>query len=350
MKKVKVGIVGIGSIAHMFHLSKYQSHPQVELTAVADMDYERAKAVAAGIPGATAYSNAEDMFVKAEIEAVSICTFNESHVALALLALEHGIDVLVEKPMAISTEQALQLKEKAEKTQNIVMVGMSHRYRDQLQILQGIAAAGELGEIYYAKAKVLRRRGAPIGWFTSHQYSGGGPVMDIGVHALDLAWWLMGTPTPDKVLGKMYRKIAPYQTKHVATYTASSSENKVNPVYDVEDLGTAFITFTNGASLTVEASWAINGDEDDSLKIELFGTKGGASLDPLTLFQERNQLGFESKPSYIENDYFEAEIAHFIDCVIHRKHPLSDVHQGYVVVQMLEAIMQSSEENDVVRL
>lgn len=350
MAKTKVGVVGIGSIANMFHLPNYKNHPEAELVAVADTDFERAKKVAGDAPGVTPYASAEEMFAKAGLNAVSICTFNESHVPLSLLALKHGLDVLVEKPMAMSVSEAELLKDAAQTTGRIVMVGMSHRYRADSQALQGIAAAGELGEIYYAKTKILRRRGVPLGWFTSKKYSGGGPMMDIGVHALDLVWWMMGKPEIDKVLGKMYHKIAPYQTRNVGSYEAMSSENKTEKIYDVEDLGSAFITFKNGASLTVEASWAVNGSQDDSVKVELYGTKGGASLDPFMVFKESNDIPLEQNLKFVQNDFYKEEIYHFIECVRNRKAPLSDAAQGCEVVKMLEAIRVSSETNDVVKL
>jgi predicted dehydrogenase len=218
-----------------------------------------------------------------------------------------------------------------------------------MRALKGFVESGELGEIYFAKARIIRRRGVPLGWFTSKVLSGGGPMMDIGVHALDAAWWLMGMPEIDKVMGKLFRKVAPYRTNVAGFYEAMSSDNKVDPVYDVEDLGTAYLTFANGAALTIEASWAVNGIQDDAMKIELFGTKGGASLDPLFLFKESNLVPVESALTVESNDYYKEEIAHFIECVRERKQPVSDSSQGLEVVKMLDAIRRSSESDDVVR-
>ncbi|MBW7456002.1 Gfo/Idh/MocA family oxidoreductase, partial [Paenibacillus sepulcri] len=126
MKKIKVGVIGIGSIAHMFHLGNYRDHPDVELTAVADIDFKRAQQAAADFGGANAYASAEEMFATERLDAVSICTFNESHVQLALTALSQGVDVLVEKPMALHAEEAQLLRSAAEASNNVVMVGMSH--------------------------------------------------------------------------------------------------------------------------------------------------------------------------------------------------------------------------------
>jgi predicted dehydrogenase len=350
MRKVRVGIVGIGMISHLFHIPKYQNHPQVELVAVADIDLERAQKVAQELGNIQAFGSAQEMFANAQLDAVSIATFNESHVELAIAALEHGLDVLVEKPMAVSTEQAKLLREKAAAGERIVMVGMSSRFRYDCRALHGIAAAGELGEIYFAKARILRRRGVPFGWFTNLAQSGGGPMMDIGVHALDAAWWMMGQPEPDQVLGKLFRKVAPYQTQGIGFYSAMSKDNKEDPVYDVEDLGTAYITFKNGAALTIEASWAINGSEDDAMKIDLFGTQGGASLDPFTLFKESDHIPVEYDMKVQSNDYYQEEINHFIDCVLTRKQPVCDAAQGTEIVKLLEAIRISSETNSTVKL
>ena len=349
MRKIKVGVVGIGAIAHIFHLPNYRRHPQVELAAVTDADAGRA-VKAAEEWGAKAYASADEMFRLAELDAVSICTFNASHAELAIRALEAGLDVLVEKPMSATVEEAERLKLAAEKSGNIVMVGMSSRHRHDVRALRGIAEAGELGEIYYAKARIIRRRGVPLGWFTSRALSGGGPMMDIGVHALDAAWWLMGMPKPDKAMGKLFRKIAPYQTEASGFYEAMSADNKIDPVYDVEDMGTAYFTFANGAALTLEASWAANGVQDDAMKLELFGTKGGASLDPLFLFKEADRIPAECRLDVPENDYYRDEIDHFVQCVLHRRQPVCDVRQGLEVVKMLDAVRRSSESGDAVRV
>ncbi|QHT59787.1 Gfo/Idh/MocA family oxidoreductase [Paenibacillus lycopersici] len=348
MNKVRVGVIGVGGIANACHLPNYMKNPHAELVAVADRDLARAEEIAAKYGNVQAFDSAEAMFSRTKLDAVSICTFNESHVRLALLALERGLDVLVEKPMAVSPEEAELLRAKANESDRIVMVGMSARYSNPFAALHAIAASGELGEIYYAKARFMRRRGVPYGWFTSNQYSGGGPMMDIGVHALDAAWWMMGMPEPERALGKLFHKIAPYDTKGVGFYEAMSSENKADPVYDVEDLGTAFITFKNGAALTIDASWAVNGIQDDTIKIELYGTKGGASLDPFTVFKELNRLPVDSALKVAVNDNYESEINHFIDCVRERKQPLSGADQGYQIVRMLDAIRRSSEAGDSV--
>ncbi|MFS0837543.1 Gfo/Idh/MocA family protein [Paenibacillus sp. 1P03SA] len=346
---IRVGVIGAGSIAHMFHLKHYKEHPGVELAAVADIDKARADKTAAEY-GTASYASAEEMLNAERLDAVSICTFNDSHVALSLLALERGLDVLVEKPMAMNRDEAGRLRDKAAESDRIVMVGMSHRYRADAQALQGMAVSGRLGSIYYAKTKVLRQRGVPEGWFTDSRYSGGGPMMDIGVHVLDLAWWMMGCPQPESVTGRLFRKIAPYSTKGIAAYTAHSDINKSEGVYDVEDLGTAFITFKNGAVLTVEASWAVNGSQDDAVKVELYGTEGGGSLEPLSVFTEVNGFPVEHKLSVPSVDYYKAEIDHFVDCVRTRRRPLSDAAQGCEVVGMLEAIRLSSESGGPIRL
>ncbi|WP_135554829.1 Gfo/Idh/MocA family protein [Paenibacillus cymbidii] len=347
MDEKKIGVVGIGAIAHLFHLPHYAQHPFVELVAVADQDYDRAQQTAQQY-ACQAYASAEQMYADADLDAVSICTFNESHVRLSLQAIAAGLDVLVEKPMTTTVEDAELLQRAAAASDRIVMVGMSRRYRDDCRVLQSVAASGELGDIYFAKARILRRRGVPLGWFTSMQLSGGGPMMDIGVHALDAVWWMMGMPQPDKAMGKLFRRIAPYATKDTGSYEARSSDNKLQPVYDVEDLGTAYITFDNGAALTLEASWAVNGNQDDAMKIELFGTKGGASLEPLTLFKESNRIPVDSRLSVTKNDHYKDEIAHFVECVLTRKQPLSDASQGCEIVKMLDAIRRSSEANDAV--
>ncbi|MCL6444157.1 MAG: Gfo/Idh/MocA family oxidoreductase [Alicyclobacillus sp.] len=346
---MRVGVVGVGAIAVAAHLPSYAKNADVEVVAFADPEVDRGQGIAAefakrtGRAQPTVYASLTDMLKHEQLDAVSICTPNTSHVPLALEALDGGLHVLLEKPMSTVLAEAEALVEKAEASGKTVMVGMSHRYRQDAEVLKRFVEGGSLGEIYFAKTRILRRRGTPKGWFTDLSISGGGPLMDIGVHALDLTWWLMGTPTATSVNGHMVQGIGNDNLDFIHTWTAQSAGNQQNEVYTTEDFAAAFIRFANGSVLELEVSWAINGPEDDALKVELFGRKGGVSLDPLRFYGTQYGVLTSVTPSVGMGPLYEREINHFIHCVQTGERPCSDVTQGRDVVRMLAGIAASSE-------
>ncbi|MCY0888102.1 MAG: Gfo/Idh/MocA family oxidoreductase [Alicyclobacillaceae bacterium] len=348
-KQWRVGVVGVGSIAKLGHLPFYRDHPDVDLVAVADVNLTRAHAVGEEYGMTRIYGDALQMFDAKEVEAVSICTDNESHVPLAIAAMERGIHVLVEKPLATRFADARRVEEVANRTGCLCMVGMTHRYRNEAQALHKVVRSGALGEIYYAKARILRRRGTPAGWFTSRQKSGGGTLMDIGVHALDLGWWLMGEPTLASASGILVKGIGRYDTKMVDRWKSSDAANQDNAIFDVEDFAAALVRFEGGSALQLEVSWALNGPQDDALQVEVFGSKGGISLSPLCVFGEQAGFLAESQLSVDGNSWYQDEIGHFIDCLQDGTSPLSTVQQGVQVVEMLETIQRSASVGFEVR-
>ncbi|QQE80553.1 Gfo/Idh/MocA family protein [Alicyclobacillus sp. SO9] len=345
MAKIKIAVIGAGTIAQIGHLPYYRDETGVELCAVVDVNLERATDVARKFGANAAYSDAKEMFEKENVDAVSICTTNQSHVSLSKLAFSYGVDVLVEKPLAVSSAEAWELVNEAERAKCICMVGMSHRFRNESQALKRFIEAGDLGDIYYANAKILRRRGTPTGWFTDKSKSGGGPLMDIGVHVLDLAWWLVGKPVPARVSGQLVKKIGRYETIMSSRWQSADSANRDNSIFDVEDFASAYIRFENNMVMNLEVSWALNGPQDDALKVNIYGDKGGVSLDPLRFYSEHNHILSESALSVQSNDQMKDEISHFIECVQRRETPLPSVHEGAQIVDILEAIHASSELN-----
>lgn len=344
MSKIRVGVIGVGSIADAGHLPQYAMHPEVELVALADQDAERLKAMGAKYGVTKLYDSAEALFANEKLDAVSICTWNRSHVPIAKLAVQNGVDILVEKPLGVNYAETAELAEAVKKANRVGMVGMTHRYRNESQALKEIVESGALGRIYYIKAKILRQRGTPTGWFTDFSQSGGGPLMDIGVHALDLAWWIAGQPEPKSVYGQLVKGLGNYQTKMQGRWRSSVPYNQDLSVFDVEDFATALIRFKNGIILSLEVSWALNGPQDDEVTVQIFGDKGGVSLAPLAMYMEKDGYLLESAISIQRNNPFEAEINHFVESVKNRTTPISSIDQGAKVVQMLEAITQSSKE------
>lgn len=345
MNKVRIGVIGVGSIADGAHLPNYVNNPKVELTALADINQERADQMAEKYGVSNVFYSAEELIKSGLCDAVSICTYNAYHVPIAKLAVEHGLDVLVEKPLGLTHKECTELAELVEKNNRVGMVGMTHRFRNDAKVLKKIIEAGDLGNIYHVRAQILRRRGTPTGWFVDNKYSGGGPLMDIGVHVLDLAWWLAGQPQVHSVVGNLVKGLGAYSTELVGRWQSSNPHNQDLAIFDVEDFASAFIRFKNGVSLTLEVSWALNGPQDDALKVDIFGDKAGVSLDPLRIYSECNHILTETQLAFDSNNIFADEIDHFISAVQNRTEPICTIKQGAEVVQMLESIVTSSQNN-----
>ncbi|MGO4108773.1 Gfo/Idh/MocA family protein [Paenibacillus sp. YAF4_2] len=344
MAKLKVGVIGAGSISSS-HLHAYSVHPEVELTAIADMNGERAqeKAAAYGIPHV--YDNYIELLTNPDIDAVSICTWNNSHAEIAVSALLAGKHVLCEKPLAQTVEQALTVQEAVKRSGKLLLVGFVRRYADQAQLVKQYAESGQLGEIYYAKASAIRRLGNPGGWFSDATRSGGGPLIDIGVHMIDLCWYLMGKPKPVSVSGNTYRKLG--NRSHIeglSFYKAADYNASLN---DVEDMANALIRFENGASLYVDISYTLHAAQNE-MSSKIYGTKGGAELDPklVIVTEQFNKIvNIEPQLDHLDfqfQDSFNQEIAHFVDCCFGKAEPISPVEDGVELMRMLEAVYQSS--------
>lgn len=270
------------------------------------------------------------------IEAVSICTPNSLHAPMATAAMRAGKHVLCEKPLALNAEDAQTIADCARETGRVCMVSHVLRFRDDTLELKRRAA--DIGDIYYARALARRQNGIPKwgGWFTQQRLSGGGPLIDTGVHILDLAWWLGGCPQPVSASGVTYAKFGPTQ-KHLG---AGGAQN-LDGTFDVEDLAAGLIRFENGLSIHFEASWAINADGDARF-CHLHGT-GGALLweDQPKFVGENGEVELLSQGA---GNGWKREMEHFLSCVQSGQTPDPDATQGVTMMRMLDALYQSARE------
>ena len=283
MKKVKIGIIGAGGIMREAHLPGYMSlGSEVEIVAMADVNPKNAKLTADRYGIKTILTDYKELLAMDEIDAVDIATPNAWHTSITVDALKAGKHVLVEKPMALSVAEGEAMIAAEKKSGKILMVGLNCRFLPETKIFQKAIKAGALGEIYYAEATFLRRRGIP-GWgaFTEKAASGGGPMFDLGVHVLDWSMYLMGLPEPVAVSGATYAKIG--TQKHCAE--TAGYWNWDPKKFEVEDLAVGMVRFANGATLILRTSWAINMGKDD-FRIALCGTKGGLQNNPVQIFRE----------------------------------------------------------------
>ncbi len=336
-KKYRVGIVGAGNIAQSAHLPAYAKMDDVEVVAIADWNLQRAQEAAEkfGIPAA--FDSVEALLAGAEVDYIDICVWNRSHSSVAIAAAQAGKHILCEKPMAIDLQHALDMQEAVEKAGVQFMMAVPTRYSAEAQLLHEMVESGRLGEIYYAKTAAVRRRGTPLGWFTDTAKSGGGPVIDIGVHCIDRTWFLMGRPKPVRVSASISKRIGDYQTKGVSRWVALDSDVTA---FDTEDSAAGVVHFENGASMLFEVSWAMNCPNQDYTQV--CGSKAGATLNPLTIYGEDMGYLTDNKPTVANVNIFEQEIRHFIDCLRTGKKPMSPLEDGVTVQRILQGIYDSA--------
>ncbi len=337
MEKLRVGIIGAGNIAQSAHLPVYMERTDVEVVAIADWNLERAQDAAKKFNIPNAYSSVEELLANVDVDYIDICVWNRSHAPVAIAAARAGKHILCEKPMAINLEDALKMEEEVKKAGVQFMMAVPTRYTAEAQLLMEMVDQGKLGEIYYAKTANIRRRGTPIGWFTDTSKSGGGPVIDIGVHCIDRTWFLMGRPKPVRVSATTSHAIGDFKTKGVQRWTALDSDVTA---FDTEDSAAGAIHFENGATMLFEVSWALNAPPQDYTQI--CGSKAGATLNPLTIYGEEMGYLSDNKPTVLNPNMFAVEIDHFIDCVRTGKKPTSPLEDGVTVQRMLQGIYDSA--------
>jgi predicted dehydrogenase len=351
MKKLKVGVIGAGSISSL-HMDAYANNKEVELYAICDMNVGRAEEKAAkyGIPHV--YSDVREFLANTEVEAVSICTWNDTHAEFSIASVAAGKHVLCEKPLCQTVEQALEVQTAVQSSGKVFQVGFVRRYGSTTQMLRRFIEAGDLGEIYYAKASYLRRLGNPGGWFSDSKRSGGGPLIDLGVHAIDLCWYLMGKPKVQSVKGNTYHKLGNRaNVQHLSFYQAADYDAAQN---DVEDLANALICFENGASIMVDVSFTLHGVKNEG-GISIYGTKGGAQVEPeLQIATEKHDMMLNLLPQAdtLTFDFaagFQNEINHFVRCCMGTDETLSPVEDGVEIMKILCAVYESAKTGKEIR-
>ena len=328
--KVGAAIVGLGWPG-IQHLKGYIADPRSEVIAVCDLDKGHAQEVATEYKIPRVYTNHLEMLENGDIDAVSVCLPNFLHAPISIDALNAGKHVLCEKPPARSAQEAKAMADAAAENDKTLMYALVQRFDGSTQMLKELVREGELGEIYFGKAGYVRRRGVPVGregWFVDKERSGGGALIDIGVHALDCVWWLMNSPRPVEVMGTSYSHF-----EHLVPDDVK---------YDVDDATFAQIRFENGATIILETTWALNLPGDNYIKIA--GTKAGASLSPFTLYTEEDGQELDKSLDAPSINGFDEEVKHFVGCIVNEKVPISSAEQGIMLMQMLDGIYESAQK------
>lgn len=352
MKPVQIAVIGTGSISS-FHLASYKKNPDVNIYAVCDLNEERAQQAAEKYGAKKVFTDYRELLADPVIEAVSICTWNNTHAEISIAALDAGKHVLVEKPLCRTVEEALQVQEAVERSGKLLQVGFVRRYDSNAQLLRSMADRGEFGDLYFAKASMIRRLGNPGGWFSDIERSGGGPLIDIGVHAIDLCWYMMGRPKAVSVSANTYRKLGNRSNvKNLSFYQAADYDANKNTV---EDMANALIRFENGASLLVDVSFTLHAKSNEGF-VKIYGDKGGFEIDPETVIvTEQNDTILNIYPQTDNKGFdmdgaFQNEINHFITSVSNGTQPISPVADGVEMMKILCAIYESAEKGAEVRL
>jgi len=360
MAKLRIGIVGLGFIGTQKHLVGLSQHfDKCEIVGFCDFQLDRAQAAKDeyGSPDSYVTTDYRDLLNDPSIDVIHVCTWNVSHCEITCAALEAGKHVLCEKPMAVTGADARTMVETAKRTGKKLSVGFQYRFRKESQFLRNVVDEGRLGEIYAAKAHAVRRRGVPTwGVFTDKEKQGGGPLIDLGGHAIDLALWYMDNYELASVTGVVNYKLGDKPEGNMAGPWDPAT-------YTVEDSAFGFVTFTNGASLFVEAAWALNVQESREACVTLCGTDGGAdtvhakgSSDILVTLN--NVQGGELVKTAPEPGaaYFGAgggamsgfaymgglEAAQWLDAIANDTEPLVTAEQACVVTEILDAIYTSA--------
>ncbi len=346
-KKLRVGIVGAGNICTTAHLPAYAKITDiVEVVAIADLVIERAKDAAEkwGIP--QYFASVEELMANVDVDYIDICTYTGQHAPVCIAAAKAGKHILCEKPLAANLEQGLAMEAAVKEAGVNFMLAVVTRYGAEQMRFRELFEAGVFGEIYAAKTQYVRRRGTPGGWFTDKELAGGGPVLDIGVHAIDRTWYLMDRPTPVSVSAETSYRIGDFKTKGVHRWAPFEQGRGV---FDTEDSATVLFRFEGGKTMMAEIAWAINGPEVATT--QLFGSKAGCSFDPLTIYAE-DEAGYltDIQPKVARNDYFVEEIKHFIDCINNNKTPISPMSDAVTIQKMLDGIYRSAEAHKEVEI
>lgn len=339
MERVRAAVIGVG--IGRLHIEGYRNCGAADVVALCDLDSAKAKATAEefGIPNV--FTDVGEMLESVELDAVSVCTPNATHAELAVAAMEKGIAVLCEKPMADTLANARRVAEAVGRTGAPFMMGYNNRYRSESRYIRDKVAAGDFGRVYYARCGWVRRHGIPGmgGWFTRKEMAGGGPMMDIGVHALDLTMFLLGFPEPVSVCGASYAEFGP-RGRGIGPWSQPTGSD----VFTVEDLAAGMVRFDNGLTLMVEASWA-QFIGQDSLYASVYGTEGGADVEPFVIHVD----GPDGKPADYTPELpqangHHAEVAHFVECLRSGVKPDGGPEQGLAVMRIIDGLYRSAAE------
>lgn len=371
--KLQVGVIGCGGIANQKHLPALTAqNAKCDVVALCDIEVEKAEKAKKdfGLENAKVYEDYKELLADPEIDVVHVCTPNVAHCPITCDAFAAGKHVMCEKPMAHNTESAQKMIDAWKASGKKFTIGYQNRFRQDTQMLKKACDADEFGEIYFAKSHAIRRRAVPTwGVFPNKALQGGGPLIDIGTHALDITLWCMDNYKPVSVMGSVFEKLG-----HSELATQGNMFGPWDPkTYEVEDSAFGYIKFENGATIFLESAWAINMKDSREAACTLCGTKGGAEIvgamsgggasngreyDLIVngtyhgelveqKLSEGGTIAFFSGESAEPKDL---ECKQWLDCILNDTDPVVRPEQAFVVTQILDAIYESARKGAEVKL
>lgn len=341
-KKLRLAFIGTGGIAGL-QLKTLAEFPDVEIVGLCDIIPDRMYRYldVAKCGKNVCFKNYNDMLRKIKPEAVSVCTPNGVHAPAAIAASKAGAHVITEKPMAMNPGECQAMIDAAAKSKKKLVIGFQYRYHPNTQLIRQAVDAGKFGPIMFARVQALRRRGIPNwGVFGRKDLQGGGPMIDIGVHILDMSLFIMGMPKPVAASGSCYTYIG-----NKPSDTSCMWPNWDHKTYTVEDLATGFVRFKGGMSLSIEASFAAH-IEKDVFATTIMGTKGGVYVgdDGVRVFTDQDGKMVNMSPAYLPNvDSFFTKMQTWIEAIRGAKNP-SPGEDGLTIQKILDGIYESARK------
>jgi predicted dehydrogenase len=346
-KPLRVGIIGSGGIVRGFHLKPgWLAVPDAQIVACCDVNEAVGRQLAADFNIPKVYTDFRDLIANEQTDVIDVCTPNKAHTPAVIAALEAGNHVLCEKPLAVSVEEVLQIRSALSKTDRILMTAQHHRFSEASVAIKAWCETGALGDVYHARVNATRRNWLPTSpGFIDPKLSGGGPCMDIGVHALDTALWLMNFPRPVRVSGRAHTNFA----KGFDMPGGWGEWDRT--LFGVEDFASGYVHFDNGSTMVLEASW-LQHQEKEELNATLQGKKSSIRW-PSGHFHtvvNRSLVDGMVLPHAGRQPAHTEEIIAFADAVRNGKPSPVPIEQTIYVIAILEAIMRSSKLNEEVTI
>lgn len=345
MRQVTVAVIGCGTIARDAHMPSYAKNPKAKVKYVVDIKPDAAKALGEryGVPNII--TDYREILDDKEVEAVSICTPNDTHAPIAIDLLNAGKNVLCEKPAAINADLVQKMKEAADRNGKILNIGVVNRFNTAVNHIKNMIEAGELGKIYHIYCSFRQHRSIPGlgGWFTNKAVSGGGVLIDWGVHFLDLIFYCIDPQKILSVSSNTYSELAK-EPKEYTFVNMWAGPPDYEGVYDVEEFVTGLIR-TDGPTISFNGAWAQNIGEP-AMFIEFLGDKGGIKLQyggNFTFYTAKDGILYETKPSFSTKDMFYEEIDNFLESSIANRKDRANVDNIIITAKTMDAIYESAK-------
>ena len=342
MTPLRFGLIGAGQIAHV-SAKDILEHEDAALVAAHDLNAPRLAKLCETFDIPSACDSVDALLANDQVDAVYIATPNKFHAPLAIQALNAGKHVILDKPFAMNLDEANAVAAAAKASSKLFTLGMNMRFREDSQKIKSLVDAGALGDLYHAKAYWMRRQGIPkIGtWFGNKELAGGGCLLDIGVHMLDLCLYTLNNFDPVSVSGATYTQFG-QRGMGEGQWGQSDREGLA---FDVDDFATALIKFRNGATVSLDVSWACYAQEASRNDVQLYGNQGGATLFPAKLFRTDP---LRTDCDVIDNIKADIPMKHasrfhnFINAILEKEPLCCTLDQALTIQRILDAIYASA--------